>query len=129
MAAFAAATRVARSEAGGEGAEGLSADSLAVLLTAAEPRIDVTSLGTIAGALSQREHEVAALVAEGLSNPEIADRLTLSVRTVENHIYRAMRKAEVGSRRQLGIVVALTNGERGASFGERGRRAPAPPMR
>jgi DNA-binding NarL/FixJ family response regulator len=34
-------------------------------------------------------------------NAEIADRLVLSVRTVESHIYRAMQKLGVGDRRQL----------------------------
>ncbi|HEY5857851.1 MAG TPA: helix-turn-helix transcriptional regulator [Aldersonia sp.] len=38
--------------------------------------------------LTARESEIAKLVAQGLSNKEIADRLTVSVRTVEGHIYR-----------------------------------------
>jgi hypothetical protein len=37
----------------------------------------------------------------GLSNAEIADRLVLSVRTVESHIYRAMQKLGVSDRRDL----------------------------
>ena len=42
--------------------------------------------------LTVREREMANLVAAGLSNRDIADRLTVSVRTVEGHLYRACTK-------------------------------------
>jgi len=45
--------------------------------------------------------QIVTLAAEGLSNAEIADRLVLSVRTVESHIYRAMHKLGVSDRRDL----------------------------
>lgn len=51
--------------------------------------------------LSAREREVATLAREGLSNREIADRLYLSVRTVENHMSRALRKLGFVSRADL----------------------------
>lgn len=51
--------------------------------------------------LSEREHEVAMLAREGLSNREIAEQLYLSVRTVENHVYRALRKLGLASRADL----------------------------
>ena len=51
--------------------------------------------------LTEREFEVLDLLAQGLSNAEIADRLVLSVRTVESHIYRAMHKLGVSDRRDL----------------------------
>jgi DNA-binding CsgD family transcriptional regulator len=41
------------------------------------------------------------LIAAGLSNREVAERLTLSVRTVESHIYRAMLKTGTTSRDDL----------------------------
>ena len=51
--------------------------------------------------LTRREAQLAALAARGLTNAEIADRLVLSVRTVESHVYRAMHKLGVNDRRQL----------------------------
>jgi DNA-binding NarL/FixJ family response regulator len=56
--------------------------------------------------LSSREREVALLAARGLSNLDIAERLTLSVRTVESHVYRACVKLGVGSREDLAQLVS-----------------------
>lgn len=56
---------------------------------------------TRAEPLSVREGEVATLAREGLSNRQIADRLFLSVRTVENHMSRALRKLGFVSRADL----------------------------
>ncbi|HEX2916660.1 MAG TPA: LuxR C-terminal-related transcriptional regulator [Chloroflexia bacterium] len=50
------------------------------------------------GGLSEREIEVLRLVAAGLSNPEIADKLVLSRRTVEAHLRSIFNKLEVTSR-------------------------------
>jgi len=61
--------------------------------------------------LSEREEEVLALVATGLTNPEIASRLFISVRTVKNHLSSVYDKLGVGDKTQalvravrLGIV-------------------------
>ena len=48
--------------------------------------------------LTAREREVAVAVARGYTNPEIATRMVLSVRTVENHIFSACRKVHADSR-------------------------------
>ena len=42
--------------------------------------------------LSTREIEIIELVAEGLTNQEIADRLTISKRTVDNHVSNVFTK-------------------------------------
>ena len=55
--------------------------------------------------LTSREREIANLVAAGLTNREIADRLVVSVRTVEGHIYRACTKLDVGDRAALGALL------------------------
>ncbi|GAA3391948.1 response regulator transcription factor [Cryptosporangium minutisporangium] len=51
--------------------------------------------------LTDREQEIAALVADGLSNDEIADRLVISPATVRTHVGRAMVKLNARDRAQL----------------------------
>lgn len=51
--------------------------------------------------LTDRETEVLKMVAKGMSYQQIADRLVLSVRTVQNHIANTMRKLHVNNRVQL----------------------------
>jgi DNA-binding CsgD family transcriptional regulator len=55
--------------------------------------------------LTTREREIAALVRDGLSNKEIAEELTTSVRTVEGHIYRACSKLGVANRSELAELI------------------------
>lgn len=55
--------------------------------------------------LTDRETEVVMLIGAGLSNRAVADRLTLSVRTVESHIYRAMGKTGTASREELAALL------------------------
>lgn len=69
---------------------------------ATSPAIEAASF---APPFSNREREIAVLVAQGLSNREIAQSVSLSVRTVESHIYRACGKAGVAGRVGLAAVV------------------------
>lgn len=62
------------------------------------------------GPLTRREAEVAQLVAEGLSNREIATRLFLSDRTVQSHVQSIFRRLDFGSRSQLAAWVVRRTG-------------------
>lgn len=63
------------------------------------PRID--GLDATATDLTPREAQLIELAREGMSNADIADRLVLSVRTVETHLYRGMQKLGVSDRHAL----------------------------
>ena len=54
---------------------------------------------------TNREREIAVLVAQGLSNRQIAEAVSLSVRTIESHIYRASSKAGVTRRSDLAAMM------------------------
>jgi DNA-binding NarL/FixJ family response regulator len=60
-------------------------------------------------ALTEREREVMALVAEGLTNAEIAERLFVSPATAKTHVSRAMVKLGVRDRAQM-VVLAYESG-------------------
>jgi DNA-binding NarL/FixJ family response regulator len=59
--------------------------------------------------LTEREREVMALVAAGLSNDEIAEELVISGATAKTHVSRAMRKLHAHDRAQL-VVFAYASG-------------------
>jgi len=59
--------------------------------------------------LSDREKEVASLIAKGLSSSQIADQLYVSLNTVETHRYRIFKKLQIHNRAQL-VDYALQNG-------------------
>jgi DNA-binding NarL/FixJ family response regulator len=65
--------------------------------------------GLGADVLTEREREVVTLVAEGLSNDEIAERLYLSAATAKTHVSRAMGKLGARDRAQL-VVFAYESG-------------------
>jgi DNA-binding NarL/FixJ family response regulator len=57
-------------------------------------------------ALTKTERIVAGLVAEGLSNPRIAEQLVLSRRTVEVHVANILRKLDARSRVEIAVTVS-----------------------
>lgn len=80
-------------------------DGLAALV------LDATAHGPVGAVphLTDRETEVVRLVVEGLTARQIATRLVLSPRTVENHVQRVLRKFAVPGRAAL-VRYAIENG-------------------
>ena len=76
---------------------------------AARARTPGASDGRSLALLTEREREVVALVAEGLSNDEIAARLIVGTATVKSHVSRAMGKLAARDRAQL-VVFAYEGG-------------------
>ena len=66
-------------------------------------------LATALSVLTNREREVVALAARGLSNDEIAAQMVISLSTAKTHISRAMTKLHARDRAQL-VVFAYESG-------------------
>lgn len=60
-------------------------------------------------ALTKRELEVLVLVSEGMFNKEIADKLSISERTVKNHISSIFKKIDVADRTQAAVFAIRNN--------------------
>jgi LuxR family maltose regulon positive regulatory protein len=75
-------------------------DFLDVVVSSAEGRGGDSEQSALVGPLSERELEVLALLQEGISNREIAERLFLSVGTVKRHTHNLYGKLDVSNRTQ-----------------------------
>jgi DNA-binding CsgD family transcriptional regulator len=60
--------------------------------------------------LTSREQEIVALVARGLSNRRIAEEMSMSIRTVEGHLYRASQRSGANGRDQLAALLGEFEG-------------------
>ena len=60
----------------------------------------------VAAALTPRQRQIAELVAAGLTNREIAERLVVSVRTVDTHVGHVFSRLDIGSRADLTLWIA-----------------------
>lgn len=82
----------------GAAGEAARAEALLERLRAARRALPTSSAEGPLGELSRRELEVLALVANGLTNQEIAGRLVISEHTVNRHVTNILRKLDVPSR-------------------------------
>lgn len=67
------------------------------------PQTPPHSAGALSRVLTARESEVLRLMAQGLSNKEIADRLCLQIGTVKNHVHSVLAKLHLNRRAQVGV--------------------------
>jgi predicted ATPase/DNA-binding CsgD family transcriptional regulator len=76
-------------------------DQVVALATGDESQLSPPAAGHAPSPLTAREGQIAALVAEGLSNREIAGRLVISKRTVDAHVEHILTKLGASSRVQI----------------------------
>jgi DNA-binding NarL/FixJ family response regulator len=111
-----AVLHAAESEAEASRAHGRAGDSAAVHRAAARSRAlagdcegartpALVLVSSPAAELTRREHEVDMLVAQQLANAQIAQRLVLSVRTVESHVYNVFSKLGVTNRAEIAALI------------------------
>lgn len=74
----------------------------------ADMRRPQTDNGNELGALSSREMEVLELVAQGMRNREIADRLDISEKTVKNHVSNILKVLQVATRTEAAMKAVKT---------------------
>jgi DNA-binding NarL/FixJ family response regulator len=73
--------------------------ALPVAASTVEPPIDPATLGP----LTPRQQEVAVLVAQGLTNRQIAERLVVTERAAAAHVEHILTRLGIGSRTQIGV--------------------------
>jgi DNA-binding CsgD family transcriptional regulator len=93
---------VAYQQAGLRGAA-MNASATLERLAAACPGAQTPALRAAATPqpFTARQREIISLAAQGLSNKEIADRLTMSIRSVQGHLFRASQRVGANSRQKL----------------------------
>jgi DNA-binding NarL/FixJ family response regulator len=82
---------------------------LAGLVLGEYRRLSAPASKVVAPVLTDREAEILRLVAKGLTYPQIAQRLTLSTRTVQNHVQNTLSKLQLHNKAQL-VRYALEQG-------------------
>ena len=70
------------------------------------PRVERSGVA----ALTPSERRIAAMAAAGMNNPEIAQALVVTLRTVETHLTHTYRKLDIGSRRELARALGGADG-------------------
>jgi non-specific serine/threonine protein kinase len=90
-------------------------DQVVALATGDESQLSPPAAGRAASPLTAREDQIAALVAEGLSNREIAGRLVISKRTVDAHVEHILTKLGASSRVQIATWTRARSPDRPAS--------------
>jgi DNA-binding CsgD family transcriptional regulator/tetratricopeptide (TPR) repeat protein len=100
-------------------------ERLGAPLWAAKARreLSATAARPIAGGLTQTQHRVATLIAQGQTNREIAAAMFITVNTVQTHIRHIFQKLGVRSRTELAAVLLATPARTGAFQGARNRDA------
>ena len=67
------------------------------------------ALGKAMEKLKKRELQILKLIAEGLFNKEIGDRLDISERTVKNHVFNLFKKIDAADRTQAAVFAIRNN--------------------
>jgi DNA-binding NarL/FixJ family response regulator len=97
-----------RSVAAGDSLLSPAATRAMISRVLAQPGIALATPAALAG-LTPREREILTLVASGLSNDEIAERLVISPATAKTHVNRTMMKLGARDRAQL-VIIAYETG-------------------
>ena len=103
--AFLAAAAAYRSDGLARPASAMARRAGELAASCGDVRTPGLSFGTDKERLTRREREVAAMAAAGASSREIAAKLVLSVRTVDNHLQNVYSKLGVTSRDELAEVL------------------------
>ncbi len=106
LAADAAAHAAGEHDRAGARAKALESSSRAQRL-ATRGSVHTPALGALDTPLpiTDREREIATLVGDGLTNRQVADRLGVSVRTIDGHLYRIFGKLGIDDRDQLAQLI------------------------